>query len=226
MNTVQKYMGLATILLVALSAPSFATSCASGTLLSLVGTSCSIGSTTFSFATSTFTSGVAASQLDFTPDATATSVGFNISEATPGVLSATGSNATYFGDYFTATPTTPFTSFTTDVNGATSSDGGGYSFSNMTDWTTGSYASNQVGPGAYTSSTSGSATPYFNGSFELYNSNNQGTADFSSADFTFNGAQSDPPPTSVPEGSDLGMVGVAVVGLLGAMKRKFFLAAK
>jgi hypothetical protein len=162
---------------------------------------------------------VTASQLDFTPEVTATAVGFNLSEATPGVLSATGSNATYFGDYFTATPTTPFTSFTTDVNGATSSDGGGYGFSNVTDLTTGTYASNQVGPGAFTSSTSGSATPYFNGYFMLYNSNPSGTTDFSSADYTFNEPQS--APTSVPEGSELGMVGVAVVGLLGAMKRKY-----
>jgi hypothetical protein len=153
-------------------------------------------------------------------------VGFNISEATPGVLSATGSNATYFGDYFTATPTTPFTSFTTDINGATTSGVGGYSFSYLTDATTGTYASAQVGPGTYAPSTSGSATPNFNGYFELYNYNNLGTADLTSADFTFNEIQSDPPPTSVPEGSELGMVGVAIVGLFGAMKRKFSLAAK
>jgi hypothetical protein len=153
-------------------------------------------------------------------------VGFNISEATPGALGATGSNATYFGDYFTATPTTPFTSFTTDINGATTTGGGGYGSSYLVDLTTGSYAGAQVGPGTYTLNTSGSATPNVNGFFTLYNSNNSGTADFTSADFTFNGAQSDPPPTSMPEGSELGMVGVAVVGLLGAMKRKFFLAAK
>jgi hypothetical protein len=222
MSKFQKYAGIATILLVAFSVPSFADSaCVGGSYASLEGTSCAIGGTTFSFSSTTLSGGVSASSLILTPESTTTTAGFNISEAVPDALSAAG-NATYLIADFTAVPTTSFTSFTTDLNGVTQAINS-YSLSELEDPNTGAYAFTAIQNGVE-AGVPGSAEPSFNGSFELYNS---GSADFSSADFTFNEvAAGDSPPTSVPEGSELGMVGVAIVGLFGALKRKFFLAAK
>jgi hypothetical protein len=158
---------------------------------------------------------VSANSLIFTPESTATTAGFNISEAVPGALSSGGSTTYLIGD-FTAVPTSSFTSFTTDLNGVTQASDS-YSLSELEDPNTGAYAFASVQNG-FQEGTSGSAEPSFNGSFEVYNSGS--SADFASADFIFDEV-APVAPTSVPEGSELGMVGVAALGILGAMKGKF-----
>jgi hypothetical protein len=54
------------------------------------------------------------------------------------------------------------------------------------------------------------------------NTNGDGYSGFQSADFVFN--ESDPGPTSMPEGSELAMFGISALGIVTALKRKFFLS--
>jgi hypothetical protein len=64
-------------------------------------------------------------------------------------------------------------------------------------------------------SSPGVAQSSFNGNYQ--------TGEAPSATFTF--IESDPNVTSVPEGSELAMLGISSIGILGALKRKFLSAS-
>lgn len=61
--------------------------------------------------------------------------------------------------------------------------------------------------------TTGSPASSFNGVYQ--------TGEAPTATFTFTESDHAPAPISVPEGSELGMLGVAALGLFGGMKRRF-----
>jgi hypothetical protein len=101
---------------------------------------------------------------------------------------------------FTATPLTgEFTSYTADCLGSF--------VCQLNDANQGTIAMDNSG----VQSTTGSPASSFNGNFQ--------TGVAPTATFTF--TESSPASISVPEGSELGMLGIAAVGLLGGMKRRF-----
>ncbi len=213
------------IVMALFSGVSHADSCATGSFGSLIGSSCTIGNSLFSF-----TSGggnVSSDSLTFTPSATG--AGFNIS-GLPGTSGQGGE--TYFQSFFTVVPVIgTITSFTTTVNGI-HQDTNTYqvSYADLYDTVNGTGNSNST-YNIYDEYISGNESPLrtggpeagFNGFFYIENfSYNGGSTSFDSADFVFN--ESDPAPPTVPEGSELGMLGITALGIFGAMKKKLQIA--
>jgi hypothetical protein len=200
--------------------------CQAGGMGSLVGTSCIIGNTDFTFLNNYSESDTSIlSSLTFTPESTATSAGFNIS-GLPGTSSTGQLQLAYLQAFsFTAVPMNgTITSFTAVVNGI-HQDTNTYqvSFADLYNSINSNNSYDQYISGAESPRPTGGPEASFNGFFSLENySYNGGSTSFDSADFVFN--ESDPGPTSVPEGSELAFMGLGIVAILGAMKKKFLVA--
>jgi hypothetical protein len=190
--------------------------CQAGTLSTLIaGGACTIGNTLFTF---TSESG---GDVTINPESSADSAGFNISGFAGTTYNGQEQDAYFTGD-FTAVPISgTITSTEVSLNGV--SQNGNLQFSGATIYDGTTYGYDQYflfnGP-TYESTLTGGSVPSFGGDFELTNSSPYvGSTSFQSADFVFD--ESDPDPTSVPEGSELGMLGIAAAGMLGAMKKRF-----
>lgn len=203
-----------------------ADSCAAGSFSSLLGTSCMIGDKTFTFnAGNSDGDPSILPALIFTPESTPTSAGFNIS-GFPGASSAVDQpNARYFIDFFTAVPSSgTITSFTATLNGVSQDDPNDSTQESSAFLNDPSFAEDQYfSSGGTTNHTQfvGGSEPTFGaggfGYFELKNSSaNGGSTSFTSADFVFNESTT----TTVPEGSELAMLGISALGMLGGALRK------
>lgn len=210
------------IVMALFSGVSRADSCATGSFGSLIGTSCTIGNSLFTF-NGGGAGNVSPDALTFTPSAAG--AGFNIS-GLPGT-SGQGGEA-YFQSFFTVVPAVgTITGFTATVNGI-HQDTNTYqvSYADLYDTVNGTGNSNST-YNIYDEYISGNESPLrtggpeagFNGFFYLENfSFNGGSTSFDSADFIFN--ESDPAPPTVPEGSELSMLGITALGIFVAMKKK------
>jgi hypothetical protein len=228
MGANMKYQFLIVAVLVGLFSVAHADSaCVAGSLQSVIGTSCTIGNTDFSFETLEIGNADPAS-LTFTPESTSTSAGFNIS----GLADITTSGENYFEVPVNAVPLSgTFLSYTTTLNGVHQNVGSGFSsyasFSALGEAIDGYRTWNYSGPTTTNEITvAGGAASSLNAWVGVFNdtdnTNGDGYSGFQSADFVFN--ESDPGPTSMPEGSELAFMGLGTVAILGAMKKKFLVA--
>ena len=198
-----------------------ADSCTAGPFSKILGTACTIGNTLFTFSGTNYNDfGGALNLLYFAPESSPTSSGFNIS----GLPSAKGDQTTYFDDYFTAVPQGGWSisSFSAKVN----------SISQKVDISDNSYTqladSNYIAYDQFLNNTektqTGGTEPSFGvgcnpqcGYFLLLNTSEgaAGSAGFQSGDFIFN--ESAP----VPDTSELSIVSITLLGIVGAIKKKF-----